>query len=390
MHSILYVIPCVAVFADINIHAIKNLVMSTYPRISVIANFYNSEKFIAKLIRSVLGQTFADWELIAINDCSPGNDRAILEEYSNLPEMKGRMRVINNEQNQGISQAKSTGISAARGKFITFIDGDDWLEPHALQSMYDNALKHDADIVIANVFRTFKFGYRLRNVSHVNYGKIYTKDNIRKELIRGFCGINILSSYGYWGKLFKKSVIKASGYIPRKVAASEDLFFNLYNFLAADRIVFIDDYVYNWRWGGVSSSSTKRNEDSYGEVSSLTNYNNFYFEKKGIAEIGSNQEYMTYLKVELYNVMRVSFGSLCKYDVSSNKSSQIKKLIKDTINMPAYREILTIKGYPYFQEPAFFDALEQQDIDWLYQFFHDIYKKNLRYRIRRRILSLIS
>ncbi len=359
------------------------------PKISIIANFYNSAKYIPRLLRSILSQTFDDWELIAVNDCSPSNDLEVLRKWEAKSEMKGRLKIVNNTVNQGISKAKNTGILAASGDFLTFIDGDDWFESDALQSMYDAANKDNADIIIANSYRTYKFGYRQKNVSLAKYGIVYSKDAIRTELIHGFCGKNILSDYGYWGKLYRRSLVLKSGYQPRKVTASEDLFFNLYNFLAADRIIFIPDFVYNWRWGGISSGSKNRSEISFSSMGSIRNFNDFYFEKMEIPEIRNNQKCVRSLQIEIYNVLCTSFGSLCKFEPTSKYSEEIKALISDAISMPAYREILTIKGDPYVHDQYFFDALETGDVDWLYDFFRSIYKANWKRRMIRSIASLI-
>lgn len=88
------------------------------PLVSIVANFYNSASFIPKLVKSVLAQTYGQWELIAVNDCSPGRDREVLERWAATPEAGGRIRVINNPANQGITRAKQT-VSLPRQESIS-------------------------------------------------------------------------------------------------------------------------------------------------------------------------------------------------------------------------------------------------------------------------------
>ncbi len=120
------------------------------PAISIVANFYNSEKYIDKLIKSVLAQTFTDWELIAVNDCSPGRDSEILHRWENKD---SRIRVIDLQQNIGLARAKKVGIDAANGEYIAFTDGDDWFEKDALSTLYSSATNTGSDIVIMEYYR---------------------------------------------------------------------------------------------------------------------------------------------------------------------------------------------------------------------------------------------
>lgn len=359
------------------------------PKISIIANFYKSEKYIPKLINSVLCQSFQDWELVAVNDCSPGNDLMLLKKFAALPEMKGRMRIIDNKVNQGISQAKQTGIKESVGEFLTFIDGDDWFEPHALDNLYD-AVRRDSEIdyVIANCYRNF-FSYKsILSSAGVEYGTIYNNIPPNNSLIKGYFGINVFSTDAYWGKLFRRAIIEKSCYSPRTVQLYEDVFFNLYYFLVARKVTFIDVPIYNWRWGGISSGSEKKTESSFSANGTLHNFNDFYFERLKIIEDYNLKDVLEPLRIELYNILRCSLGSICSYKPDSLKSGEVKSVIEEAISLPAYKEILKLRGNAYIQNPAFFDALEKHDLDWLYNFFHQIYKANWKRRTLHRVFSL--
>ncbi|MCF0178476.1 MAG: glycosyltransferase family 2 protein, partial [Bacteroidales bacterium] len=107
--------------------------------ITIIATFYNSERFIPKLMKSVFAQTFTDWEMVCVCDCSPGNDAVLLTKIVEKAHAGDKVRIINNPQNMGISRSKEIGIKAARGKYLTFIDGDDWLDHDALRRMAEPA-----------------------------------------------------------------------------------------------------------------------------------------------------------------------------------------------------------------------------------------------------------
>lgn len=96
---------------------------------------------------SCINQTLRDIEIICINDCSPDNSHLILEKYSSRD---SRIKIINHEKNMGLGAARNTGIKAAEGEYIWFIDSDDWIAKNACQILYDTAKNQNVDILSFN------------------------------------------------------------------------------------------------------------------------------------------------------------------------------------------------------------------------------------------------
>ena len=94
-------------------------------KISVIIPVYNGEKYIQRCVDSVLNQTYSDIEIIVINDGSTDNTENILKSYSNI--------VLINKENEGVSKARNTGLSLAKGDYVYFCDADDYLEKNAFE-----------------------------------------------------------------------------------------------------------------------------------------------------------------------------------------------------------------------------------------------------------------
>jgi len=92
------------------------------PKVSIITPVYNAEKFIANTIKSVRNQTFEDFEMILIDDCSQDNSEEIIQKISNIDQ---RIRYIRLKKNSGAAVARNTGLQAARGEYVAFIDSDD-------------------------------------------------------------------------------------------------------------------------------------------------------------------------------------------------------------------------------------------------------------------------
>lgn len=115
-------------------------------KISVVVPVYKVEAYLQECIDSILAQTFRDFELILVNDGSPDSSGDICEAAA---KSDARIRV-QHQQNQGVTRARANGVAAAQGEFITFVDSDDTLPPHALQILVNHA-DHKTDIVLGNI-----------------------------------------------------------------------------------------------------------------------------------------------------------------------------------------------------------------------------------------------
>ena len=104
------------------------------PRISVIVPVYKVEQFLPACVQSILGQTFADFELILVDDGSPDGCGALCDAYAG---QDGRVRVIH-QKNGGLSAARNSGIAAAKGELLAFVDSDDLLHRRMLEVLAES------------------------------------------------------------------------------------------------------------------------------------------------------------------------------------------------------------------------------------------------------------
>ncbi|MBR4785241.1 MAG: glycosyltransferase [Fibrobacter sp.] len=112
------------------------------PVVSVIIPVYNTEPYLSDCLLSVLGQSFGDFEVIAVDDGSTDASASILKEFA---DKDSRIRIVSQE-NQGLSEARNAGIDVARGQWLTFVDSDDKLAPDFLQTLLDAVITTGADI----------------------------------------------------------------------------------------------------------------------------------------------------------------------------------------------------------------------------------------------------
>ena len=119
-------------------------------KITVIIPVYNVETYIEKAVRSIMNQTMQDIEIICVDDASPANEEAIIKK---LQQEAGHIHYIRHDKNKGAGGARNSGIKKAKGAFLQFLDGDDWLAPEALASMLALQQEHDADMVMCAMER---------------------------------------------------------------------------------------------------------------------------------------------------------------------------------------------------------------------------------------------
>ena len=164
--------------------------------ISIIIPVYNVEKYLAKCIDSILSQTFTDWELILIDDGSVDQSGKICDEYA----CKDNRIKVTHKKNEGVSKARNTGITLAKGEYICFIDSDDWIDVNYLQNF--KIQEQQCDFYFSGaLYDTYDKVY-----SYKKYVKKYCKN--RNEIRDQFFKQDLLSNGYPWGKLYKTQIIK--------------------------------------------------------------------------------------------------------------------------------------------------------------------------------------
>lgn len=159
--------------------------------ISIIVPIYNAEKYLNKCIDSIINQSKKELEIILINDGSTDNSETIIKKYNDK-----RIKYFKNK-NQGIGKTRNFGIEKATGKYIMFLDSDDFLELNACEKMFEKAEKDKLDIVICDYYRYFDNGKK-EEVKLPNFKNSSLKDNP-----------NIICEHlSPWAKIYKTDLLK--------------------------------------------------------------------------------------------------------------------------------------------------------------------------------------
>lgn len=208
------------------------------PLISVIVPVYNTEIYmLEKCFESILNQNNENFELVVIDDGSNSKTASFLDTYK---EKFPCIKLIHNK-NGGASVARNTGIQVSCGKFITFIDADDWIEPDYIDMLL-REFDTDADIVMC----TRVFEYKTKSIENHFFDEDITFcDSAKKTLILKSITSGVA---GTWCKVYRKDFLErfALKYDP-KLRRTQDIIFNLYAFKWARKIRYIDQCKYHYR-----------------------------------------------------------------------------------------------------------------------------------------------
>lgn len=201
-------------------------------KVSVIVPIYNAEKFLNRCIDSILRQTFADFELLLVDDGSTDNSGAICDHYAALD---GRVRVFH-KKNGGVSSARNVGLDNAKGEWITFVDSDDYVVDSYL---FELIPLDDVDLVVSGVYFIDEKKQLMPPSAFIT-----TQDNVH------FVDEQLCYSYlrGPWAKLFKSQIIQTQALRFNTVLrVEEDTEFVLRYLFAAEVVRFmpVSLYCYN-------------------------------------------------------------------------------------------------------------------------------------------------
>lgn len=196
--------------------------------ISVIVPIYNAELTIKRCVESIINQSYKNIEIILVNDGSTDSSKEICEEI-----IDERITLIN-QNNMGVSHTRNTGIKHATGKYICFIDSDDYLEFNHIQNMYDCMIQYETDLVIVNFYQIIDSGIS-KNRHVKNYESCHILDCIYDIYTNSLLNPP-------WNKLYKHEKILKM--FDESLSLGEDLIFNIDYILNIQRISVINNYTY--------------------------------------------------------------------------------------------------------------------------------------------------
>jgi glycosyltransferase involved in cell wall biosynthesis len=223
--------------------------------VSIIIPIYGVEIYLKKCIESVLNQSYINLQIILVNDGSKDNCPEICEYYSKLD---SRIIIIHKE-NEGLVNARKSGLSVAQGEFVTFIDGDDWVGKNFIYNLVQPAIKFNTDLTIAGYLREF-YGKEDKIIPKLPTG-FYTKEQLIENILPKAIYNGIFFQHGIstyvWNKLFKLEKLKYYlSIIDKNIIMGEDAALTYPYLFNCDNIYITDatDYYYRQRPNSIVKS----------------------------------------------------------------------------------------------------------------------------------------
>lgn len=225
-------------------------------KVSVIVPVYKvPEKYLKRCIESCISQTLKEIEIVLVDDGSPDNCGKICDEYAKNDK---RIKVIH-KKNGGLCDARNTGFLVTKGKWITFLDGDDWINFNMCKDMYSLGEKYKTEVVICGISKDYK-SKSIRYKYYLKENKIYKGKEIQKQLL--MYNANMGAAYS---KLIKRELLIKENILHDKELrqGAEGLDFMLRLFEKVDSAIFLDKPFYHYIYNDKSISASHDEKNHY-------------------------------------------------------------------------------------------------------------------------------
>ena len=247
------------------------------PEISVLIPVYNTENYIEKCLTSLFSNTFADkCEFIIVNDCSTDNSIEIINKtIKYFQNLEKSIILHNHTKNRGLAAVRNTSMSLAHGKYILFVDSDDWVEKTYIESLYNKITESNADCVICGFFSEFERSKKTKIIipprTKNEWKYIYT------DLLSGR-----MPAY-MWNKIFKKSIVDENKIMWQEgLNLWEDFYFVAQFFFYANTILTVNKPLYHYRKQISKTITSTMNIEKFNQFTAVLNYITEFLKIKNI------------------------------------------------------------------------------------------------------------
>lgn len=226
--------------------------------LSVIVPIYNVEKYIRQCVESIINQTYRDLEIILVNDGSTDGCQKICNEYA---KSDSRVIVVNKE-NGGLVSARKAGLKIAKGEYVTYVDGDDWIDDGAYSDMIINITSSDADVIMYGHYENIE-----NTQTEVYYGVepgIYDRKKMIKklypQLIAGETFFEWKIFPAVWDMIIKRELLEKSQFdVDDDISIGEDAACKFPCLLLANKVMICEKAYYHYRQTLTSMIKQKQN-----------------------------------------------------------------------------------------------------------------------------------
>lgn len=225
--------------------------MKTNLKFSVILPAYNVEQDLRRSLESVEKQTYRNFEAIIIDDCATDRTGEIADDFVLSRMEEGKFRVIHKEKNEGLSEARNTGMSEAVGDYILFLDTDDFYEPDMLESLAESLEDCETDIVVFGFYEDYfdkrdKMQYQVvKSMPAKRWRGLRQGHSV--EFCDSMVDLERETMYGYaWNKAYRLEYLREKRLRFENIAHIEDITFNIEAFEDVDSLTILEQRFYHY------------------------------------------------------------------------------------------------------------------------------------------------
>lgn len=248
------------------------------PKLSILVPIYNVEPYLANALSSLVGQSLDDIEIICINDGSTDGSLAILQRFA---KKDSRISIID-KPNTGYGDSMNLGLRRAKGEYIGILEPDDWVEEDGFKALYQAAVKHDADVVKANYYRT-RTNRKTGAAEDTKVTEIKDRQVVNPSKDRSV----FYFAPAIWSMIYRKSFLVNNQikFLPTPGASFQDLSFNFKVWALAKTAVLLPEAFVHYRIDNENSSVNNPGKvncvvDEYAEIETFLTERGI-FEKYG-------------------------------------------------------------------------------------------------------------
>lgn len=301
---------------------------------------YNVEKYIRSTMDSALAQTYDSIEFLILDDCGTDKSIDIVREYIKKHPRGKDIRIVNQPHNMGIGKTRNRIIDETKGKYLFFLDADDAIEPNAIELLYENAKKYDADIVYGSYERIELFDGEMKKTAFRYPSISFLKENDFSDYV--YSKYNNLQATT-WNFLIKVDVLKNNNLRFDAVNYWEDFTFTMDLPTFITRAVLLHDitYFYYCRYGSLSNFQQRSHIDKAEILATIKVMNE-------VKAHSNRLRNMPYFHKRMMKVMKTHLYMACtiikdeKIISPSFSNSEIRDIMRSPLS---FIDILTLKGW---------------------------------------------
>lgn len=295
--------------------------MNSKIKISIIVPIYNVEKYIKRCLNSLINQTFKQIEILIIDDKSTDKSLIISKEYAKID---NRIKIIENDKNIGAGLSRNKGLKLAKGKFIAFVDSDDFIDLDFYEKLYNKITETNSDICYANFISYENEDNKIiKNAIPNDTNLILDTNCILHNMFEIEQNQPFYIKSIIWKALYKKDIIEKNNikFVSERKYLAEDLLFNFDYLKNSKKASFCENTHY---YHCINDSSITRSDEYYKDLLNKNKNLHDILIKKA-----NKYKEIEYIKKSIENIFVIYLRILIKQEVYNNKYSYLKNIVND-------------------------------------------------------------